>query len=312
MIGLRTTCQALRQQLSAFVDGELPGGEMLRLAEHLEVCRECAREVADLRGLGDGLREAASQLAPAPALAGLADGVISRVGAEAAQSWRAVFARAIEDWHWAIVGFGSVAATSATLLFVWMLLAFGPEPASSESLAALMNNLRRPAGTVILMATPIGHDREATLMLLDNGGSDEARGAVGASLGQDDLDLPGSGLRDEEQREIGGGRAIEDPRRRPAAQPGAIGPVGRAPRRREHEERRPSAAQGHARDPDGAPLYPGLHRGLSPDEVRRRLDLGEPAALRIDMERALKAAREVLGSEPLTFDSGVTSPDGVE
>jgi hypothetical protein len=179
MIGLRTTCQALRHQLSAFVDGELPGGEMLRLTQHLQVCRECAREVAELRGLGDGLREAASQLAPAPALAGLADGVISRVGAEAAQSWRAVFARAIEDWHWAIVGLGSVAATSTTLLFVWMLLSFGPEPASNESLAALMNNLRRPAGTVILMATPIGHDREATLMLLDNGGVDSAAMGLG-------------------------------------------------------------------------------------------------------------------------------------
>jgi hypothetical protein len=179
MIGLRTTCQALRFQLSAFVDGELPGGEMLRVAEHLQICRECAREVAELRGLGDGLRDAASQLAPAPALAGLADGVISRVGAEAAQSWRAVFARAMEDWHWAIVGFGSVAATSTTLLFVWMLLSFGPEPASSESLAALMNNLRRPAGTVILMATPIGHDREATLMLLDNGGLDNSATGLG-------------------------------------------------------------------------------------------------------------------------------------
>ena len=39
-----------------------------------------------------------------------------------------------------------------------------------------MNNLRRPAGTVILMATPIGHDQEATLMLLDNAGSGESQG----------------------------------------------------------------------------------------------------------------------------------------
>ena len=102
---------------------------------------------------------------PAPILDGLADGVISRARAEAAQSWRAIFARAIEDWHWAVVGLGSVAATSTTLLFFSMLLTFGPEPPSRESLAALMNNLRRPAGTVILMATPIGHDQEATLMM---------------------------------------------------------------------------------------------------------------------------------------------------
>jgi hypothetical protein len=179
MIGLRITCDAVRQKLSAFVDGELPGGDMLGVAEHLAICRECAGEVDGMRDLGEELRGMAASAAPAPALDGLADGVISRVRAEASQSWRAVFARAIEDWHWAVVGLGSVAATSTTLLFVSMLLTFGPEPASSESLAALMNNLRRPAGTVILMATPIGHDQEATLMMLDNGGS----GAAGQGLG---------------------------------------------------------------------------------------------------------------------------------
>jgi hypothetical protein len=187
------TCESLRPQLSAFVDGELPGGEMLSVAEHLEVCRECACEVAGLRGLGEDLRSAAAQSTPPPALSGLADGVISRVRAEAAQSWRAVFARAIEDWHWAVVGLGSVAATSTTLLVFSMLLMFGPAPPSSESLAALMTNLRRPAGTVILMATPIGHDQEATLMLLDNTGSTGASEGLGPLppefLTQTDRDL---------------------------------------------------------------------------------------------------------------------------
>ena len=118
MIRLRVTCESVRPQLSAFADGELPGGEMLRVAEHLDLCRECASEVADIRGLGDGLRAAASGFSMPPALAGLADGVISRVRAEAAQSWRGVFSRAIEDWHWAVVGLGSLAATTTNLLFV--------------------------------------------------------------------------------------------------------------------------------------------------------------------------------------------------
>jgi putative zinc finger protein len=178
-LNLKVTCEALRHHLSAFVDGELPGGDMLRVAEHLAVCHECAREAEAIRGLGDELRSAASRLTPAPELAGLADGVVSRARAEEAQSLRAMLARALEDWHWAVVGFGSIAATSASLFFVSMLLTFGPAPPSPESLAALMNNLRRPAGTVILMATPIGHDQEATLMLLDNGDSD----AEGSGLG---------------------------------------------------------------------------------------------------------------------------------
>ena len=51
---------------------------------------------------------------------------------------------------------------------------------------------------------------------------------------------------------------------------------------------------GHARrlDPDGAPLYPGLHKRLPRDEIEMRLEGGERFALRIDMEQALAAARQ--------------------
>ena len=43
-------------------------------------------------------------------------------------------------------------------------------------------------------------------------------------------------------------------------------------------------------DPDGAPLYPGLCRGLSAPEIDRRMSAGERACLRLDMDRALSAA----------------------
>ncbi|HEY3620986.1 MAG TPA: tRNA glutamyl-Q(34) synthetase GluQRS [Roseiarcus sp.] len=43
------------------------------------------------------------------------------------------------------------------------------------------------------------------------------------------------------------------------------------------------------RDPDGAPLYPGSCRALSPAGARDRLDRGEKAALRLDMRRAVDA-----------------------
>jgi glutamyl-Q tRNA(Asp) synthetase len=51
-----------------------------------------------------------------------------------------------------------------------------------------------------------------------------------------------------------------------------------------------AAAAGGARDPDGAPLYPGLCRALSSQEVAARLAAGERAALRLDAARALAAA----------------------
>jgi glutamyl-Q tRNA(Asp) synthetase len=43
------------------------------------------------------------------------------------------------------------------------------------------------------------------------------------------------------------------------------------------------------RDPDGAPLYPGTCRALSPADARARLARGERAAFRLDMRRAVDA-----------------------
>jgi glutamyl-Q tRNA(Asp) synthetase len=47
------------------------------------------------------------------------------------------------------------------------------------------------------------------------------------------------------------------------------------------------------RDPDGAPLYPGAAKSLSPGERRRRLESGAPYALRLDMEAACASARDL-------------------
>ena len=44
------------------------------------------------------------------------------------------------------------------------------------------------------------------------------------------------------------------------------------------------------RDPDGAPLYPGVGRSLSPAERERCIAAGEPYALRLDMAAALDRA----------------------
>jgi glutamyl-Q tRNA(Asp) synthetase len=44
------------------------------------------------------------------------------------------------------------------------------------------------------------------------------------------------------------------------------------------------------RDPDGAPLYPGSGRKLSPAERQRRIDAGEPYSLRLAMDAAIARA----------------------
>jgi glutamyl-Q tRNA(Asp) synthetase len=61
------------------------------------------------------------------------------------------------------------------------------------------------------------------------------------------------------------------------------------------------AARHDQRDPDGAPLYPGLFRHRPAAEAAARKGKGERFALRLDMGRALAAARAKLGSAPLTF-----------
>jgi len=42
-----------------------------------------------------------------------------------------------------------------------------------------------------------------------------------------------------------------------------------------------------SRDPDGTPLYPGAAKAMSAAERKRRMQAGEPYALRLDMEAAL-------------------------
>jgi glutamyl-Q tRNA(Asp) synthetase len=61
------------------------------------------------------------------------------------------------------------------------------------------------------------------------------------------------------------------------------------------------AAKGGAVDPEGAPLYPGLHKQLAKSEIEARISNGERFALRLDMARALEAANRRLEGRPLTF-----------
>lgn len=62
-----------------------------------------------------------------------------------------------------------------------------------------------------------------------------------------------------------------------------------------------AAAVPGAVDPDGAPLYPGIHKAMPQAEIERRMQNSERFALRLDMDRALAKARERLGGAPLTF-----------
>ncbi len=62
-----------------------------------------------------------------------------------------------------------------------------------------------------------------------------------------------------------------------------------------------AASRDGASDPDGAPLYPGLWKARAPAAIAERRAAGVAAALRIDMEGAVRAAAEKLHGAPLTF-----------
>jgi len=66
------------------------------------------------------------------------------------------------------------------------------------------------------------------------------------------------------------------------------------------------AQGGWPRDPDGAPLYPGGGKRLSSDERRRRIEAGEPYALRLDMETATALVGELSWMERGEASDGET------
>lgn len=188
-------CDAFRQSLEPYIDGELAGAEMLRVSDHLALCRRCAAEADALSNLGTVLRDAARQDPVPPLPEGLASGVIARVGAEAAQSWRALLARAVDGWHWAAVGAGSVAATFVMALIVGTALWFGKTPERADSLAALMANLQRSPGSLWIEARRTGIDTHTVMMLVDSG--------VRNSAGQDVRAVPATlRLGDETETEL--------------------------------------------------------------------------------------------------------------
>jgi len=180
------TCQSVRAHLGALVDGELPGRDRLTVLAHLDACGRCAGEVEELRGFGAELREAAA-MQPVPALAGLASSAIGRVRAERAQSWGAMFERAVGDWHWVVVGAGSILATTLTTSIVWLVLWFGPAPVRQDSLAALIDNLTTSPGSMFLVVSPRANPEHLTLVQITDPGSLPRIGARSMRMSERDL-----------------------------------------------------------------------------------------------------------------------------
>lgn len=166
---MTASCARLHKHLGAYLDGELKPTDRLFVSRHLVNCEGCRDTLQGLRDVGEVLR-AHLPATPEPTdLSGLAAGVVSRARAEESQSWRLMVQRGFEDWHWALIGAGSLGAAVVSVLVVAAICVFGPRSEREDSLAALLNNLQTPAGTLLMIATPIGRDQVPMLMQFDSG-----------------------------------------------------------------------------------------------------------------------------------------------
>ncbi|HMF61493.1 MAG TPA: zf-HC2 domain-containing protein, partial [Vicinamibacterales bacterium] len=87
------TCAAVRRRLQAFYDRELAVPDQIAIEAHVHDCPPCARTLREFQSLGNTLRLAAAP-APSDDWTGLRSGVISRMRAEAHESWMARTTRA--------------------------------------------------------------------------------------------------------------------------------------------------------------------------------------------------------------------------
>lgn len=201
-------CRTIQKRLGAFVDGELSGGDRLAVTRHLRECVACDREADELRDLGAMLRAEAPS-ADASAVRGLAAGVVSRLVAEQSQSWRTRLRIGFEDWHWVMIGTGSVVGTAACTLLVASVLLFGPRPQRAGSLASLLANVDESAGTLFVVASPAGDSKTSMFMQFEGAGGpsgDAGPTMVPSALGMADETALTSSMADLVTR---GGKLIE-------------------------------------------------------------------------------------------------------
>jgi len=139
------TCSAVRQRLAAFHDGELPVRERIATQGHLNTCDGCCAELRVFGEVGDALRIAAAP-APKDNWAGLRSGVISRMRAEAYESWTARVSRLFDDMHLVWIGLASTVATFLCGAIVLGMLHFA-SPERDDSLRAMIAVVAAPWGS---------------------------------------------------------------------------------------------------------------------------------------------------------------------
>lgn len=138
-------CAEVREQLAAFLDGELPLDDQVSVQSHIQECVACRLEANDLREIGVALRTASVSMASSlPAERGaLTNAILERVRVERQLSFGTQMKLLFEDMHLVWAGLG---ATLATVICVFA--SAGVLHAASrerpDSLAGIIDYLANP------------------------------------------------------------------------------------------------------------------------------------------------------------------------
>ena len=89
-----------------------------------------------------------------------------------APGWAAA-GRAVDDWHWLIVGSGSVAATIVSMLVCTAVLLGAATTHDADSLSAYGENLRASSGVLYAEVSPADRAHEVMIVQVNNNGEAE-------------------------------------------------------------------------------------------------------------------------------------------
>ena len=147
-------CEAARDLLDAFIDGELPVADQVMVEAHLRWCTTCSARVEDMSLIGAAVRMGSPVVQDTRvnehALAALQDDVLSRVSAERDQSFRVRVREIFEDRHFLWPALGACSAVLICLVGASTVL-YATSEEHPESLAALISTLSDRSGQDPLM-----------------------------------------------------------------------------------------------------------------------------------------------------------------
>jgi Putative zinc-finger len=147
------TCAAVRRRLHAFCDGELPVGDQIGVAAHVDWCEPCAATLAEFRGVGAALRLGAPGRSPLTCdeARAFTAAVVSRRKAEHDASLFARVDALFEDMHLVYAAVGATVATIVCVVIMLGMFRFSTNE-RSDSLAAIVSLLATPESSANTIA----------------------------------------------------------------------------------------------------------------------------------------------------------------